>query len=44
MEERLILLNPFQGRAPKLIMIDLTNFALNHGKKLKWMWLHRRVV
>ena len=35
MEERLILLEPFQGRALKSIMIDLTNFASNHGKKLK---------
>ena len=35
MEERLILLDPFQGRALKSIMIDLTNFASNHGKKLK---------
>jgi len=35
MEERLILLDPFQGRALKSIMADLTNFALNHGKKFK---------
>jgi len=35
MEERLSLLDPFQGRALKSIMIDLTNFASNHGKKLK---------
>lgn len=35
MEERLTLLDPFQGRALKSIMIDLTNFASNHGKKLK---------
>jgi E3 ubiquitin-protein ligase SHPRH len=35
MEERLILLDPFQGRALKSIMIDLTNFASKHGKKLK---------
>jgi len=35
MEERLVLLDPFQGRALKSIMFDLTNFALNHGKKLK---------
>ena len=35
MEERLFLLDPFQGRALKSIMVDLTNFASNHGKKLK---------
>ena len=35
MEERLILLEPFQGRALKSIMVDLTNFASNHSKKLK---------
>jgi E3 ubiquitin-protein ligase SHPRH len=34
MEERLILLDPFHGRALKSIMVDLTNFALKHGKKL----------
>jgi E3 ubiquitin-protein ligase SHPRH len=35
MEERLSLLGPFQGRALKSIVIDLTNFALKHGKKLE---------
>jgi len=35
MEERLILLDPFQGRALKSIVVDLTTFALSHGKKLK---------
>ena len=35
MEERLILLEPFQGRALKSIMIDLTNFTSSHSKKLK---------
>ena len=35
MEERMILLDPFQGRALKSIMVDLSNFASNHGKKLK---------
>ena len=36
MEERLTLLNLFQGRALKSIMVDLTNFASNHSKlKLK---------
>ena len=35
MEERLVLLGPFQGRALKSIMVDLTNFASNHGKKLE---------
>ena len=35
MEERTILLDPFQGRALKSIMVDLTNFASSHGKKLK---------
>lgn len=35
MEERLILLNPFQGRALKSIMVDLTNFASEHSKELK---------
>lgn len=35
MEERLILLNPFQGRALKSIMVDLTNFASDHSNKLK---------
>jgi hypothetical protein len=35
MEERLILLEPFQGRALKSIMVDLTNFSSNHSKKLK---------
>ena len=35
MDERMILLEPFQGRALKSIMVDLTNFASNHGKKLK---------
>jgi len=35
MEERSILLDPFQGRALKSIVVDLSNFAANHGKKLK---------
>ena len=35
MEERLTLLDPFQGRALKSIMVDLTNFASNHSKRLK---------
>lgn len=35
MEERLILLDPFQGRALKSIMVDLTNFASTHDRKLK---------
>ena len=35
MEERLSLLGPFQGRALKSIITDLTNFALKHGKKLE---------
>ena len=35
MEERLTLLDPFQGRVLKSIMVDLTNFASNHSKKLK---------
>ena len=32
MEERVILLGPFQGRALKSIMVELTSFALNHSK------------
>lgn len=35
MEERLVLLDPFQGRALKSVMVDLTNFASKHGRKLK---------
>ena len=35
MEERLILLDPFQGCALKSIVVDLTNFASNHSKKLR---------
>ena len=35
MEERLALLDPFQGRALKSIMVDLTNFSSNHDKSLK---------
>lgn len=34
MEQRLILLDPFKGRALKSIMVDLTNFSLNHDKRL----------
>ena len=33
-EERLILLDSFQGRALKSIMIDLRIFALKHGGNL----------
>jgi E3 ubiquitin-protein ligase SHPRH len=32
MEERSLLLDPFQGRALKSIVVGLTNFALNHNK------------
>lgn len=32
MEERLMLLNPFQGRALKSVMVDLTNFVTNDKK------------
>lgn len=35
MDERLALLDLFQGRALKSIMVDLTNFASDHGKRLK---------
>lgn len=35
MEERLFLLDPFQGRALKSIMVDLTNFATKYDKRLK---------
>jgi len=35
MEERLILLGSFQGRALKSITVDLTNFASNHSKELR---------
>lgn len=35
MDERMMLLHPFQGRALKSVMVDLTNFASNHDKKLK---------
>jgi len=34
MGERLMLLDRFQGRALKSIVVDLTNFASNHGKRL----------
>ena len=35
MEQRLILLDPFQGRALKSIMIDLTSFNSEDDKRLK---------
>lgn len=34
-EERLILLEPFQGRVLKSVMVDLTNFASKHDKRLR---------
>jgi E3 ubiquitin-protein ligase SHPRH len=35
MHQRLALLDPFQGRALKSVMVDLTNFSSNNGGKLK---------
>ena len=35
MHQRLALLDPFQGRALKSVMVDLTNFSSNNVGKLK---------